>query len=516
MQRINGIKLFLGEDESLLIKKVSKVLRVNPSNIKYFKIVKKSLDARDKSNMFYIYNVDVSLVEEKPQKPTYKRVNGTVTVVGSGPCGLFCALFLARSGVKVTLLERGASVEERAKINDKFFTTTILNTECNIQFGEGGAGTFSDGKLNTQVNNERIKTVLEEFVTFGAPEEITYLSKPHLGSDNLPKIVKNIRNEIIRLGGTVIFNAKVCDLVIEKGKLLGLTYKKDGLSHTIFSDKTVFAIGHSARDTFEMLNAYGVAMESKDFAVGFRIEHLQSEIGFAQYGKEYKRLPSADYKLVSHAGERDVFSFCMCPGGVVMPATSEENCVVTNGMSEYARDKVNANSAIVCKVTRADFIGEDPLSGVRFQRELENKAFVAGGENYKAPVQLVRDFLQNKESASFGGVMPSYSIGTTFYPLHQFFSKSITNSIALAVLDMSKKIKGFCDNGAIFTGVESRTSSPLRILRGENLQSVNLAEFYPAGEGAGYAGGITSAAADGIKVATAIIEQFADKLNLNE
>lgn len=509
MKRVNGIKLRIGESETTLISKVSKIERVPISSVKSLKIVKKSLDARDKSNIFFLYNVDYSLTEEREQERIYQQVrSGNAVVVGSGPCGLFCALYLARSGVKVTLLERGSCVEERQKITNTFYTTGELNTECNVQFGEGGAGTFSDGKLNTQVNNDRIKIVLDDFVCFGAPQEIAYLAKPHIGSDNLPKVIKNIRNEIIRLGGNVIFNAKLTDLIIKKGAVEGVIYQKDGFQHKIDTNKVVLAVGHSARDTFEMLNSHGVMMESKDFAVGFRIEHSQDFIGLSQYGKQYKLLPTAEYKLVSHAGERDVFTFCMCPGGYVMPATSEENAVVTNGMSEFARDGLNANSALVCKVTRADFNGDDALSGVRFQRMLERKAYMAGGGGYKAPVQLVKDFINKKESFSFDGVHPTYKLGTEFYPLHEFFEKSFTNSLISATIDMSKKIKGFAENGALFTGVESRTSSPLRILRGENLQSVNTIGLYPAGEGAGYAGGITSAAADGIKVANAIINDL--------
>ena len=508
MKRVNGIKLRIGESEDTLISKVAKIERVNAKSIKGFKIIKKSLDARDKSNIFFLYNVDYSLTTEKEPEKIYPQVNGEAVVVGSGPCGLFCALYLARSGVRVTLLERGACVEEREKITNTFYTTGKLSTECNVQFGEGGAGTFSDGKLNTQVNNERIKTVLDDFVSFGAPQEIAYLAKPHIGSDNLPRVIRNIRNEIIRLGGNVIFNARLTDLVIKGGAVEGVIYQKDGILQKIATSKVVLAVGHSARDTFEMLNSRGVMMEAKDFAVGFRIEHSQDFIGLSQYGKQYKALPTAEYKLVSHAGERDVFTFCMCPGGYVMPATSEENAVVTNGMSEFARDGKNANSALVCKVTRADFPGDDALSGVRFQRMLEGKAYIAGGGGYKAPVQLVKDFINKKESFAFDGVLPTYKLGTEFYPLHEFFEKSFTNSLISATIDMSKKIKGFAENGALFTGVESRTSSPLRILRGENLQSVNTIGLYPAGEGAGYAGGITSAAADGIKVANAIINDL--------
>ena len=508
MRRVNGIKLAIGEDESFLVSKVAKLQKVKVNDIKTFQIVKKSLDARDKNNIFYTYNVDYSLTEEVHAEVDYPIVNGNVSVIGAGPCGLFCALYLARCGVKVTLFERGSDVDERAKINQQFLKTRILNTDCNIQFGEGGAGTFSDGKLNTQVNNDRIKKVFNDFVRFGAPKEVAYLAKPHVGSDNLPKVVKNIRNEIIRLGGTVHFNTKVTDFDIKNGSILGLTYRKDNREFYFSTNNVVLAVGHSSRDTFETLFKLGVMMESKEFAVGFRIEHLQEQIGYSQYGKLYKMLPSADYKLVSHAGERDVFSFCMCPGGYVMPSTSEEYSVVTNGMSEYARDGVNANSAIVCKVLKSDFMGEDALAGVRFQRELEKKAYICGGSNYNAPVQLVKDFINKKESSYFTDVKPTYQMGTSFYPLHEFFNKTFTNALTCAIIDMGKKINGFCDGGAIFTAVESRTSSPLRILRGLDCQSVNVLGLYPAGEGAGYAGGITSAAADGIKIAEAIIDKF--------
>ncbi|MBQ7408600.1 MAG: FAD-dependent oxidoreductase [Clostridia bacterium] len=508
MQKINGIKLKLGQSENLLKSRTAKLAGVSENSIKSFKIIKKSLDARDKNNIFFTYNVEYSLTQEVPVERDYRAVRGEVTVIGSGPCGLFCALYLARHKIKVTLIERGSNVEKRAKTNENFIKTKILSPECNVQFGEGGAGTFSDGKLNTQVNNERVQMVLEDFVKYGAPSEILYLSKPHIGSDNLPRVVANIRNQIINLGGEVIFDAKVNDFCIENGQITGITYLKEGQTQYLKTNNVVLAIGHSSRDTFEKLYNLGVAMESKDFAVGFRIEHLQNNIGFAQYGKIYKELPSADYKLVSHAGERDVFTFCMCPGGYVMPATSEEGGVVVNGMSEYKRDGVNANSAIVCKVTTADYDGSDALAGVRFQRDMERRAYLAGGGNYKAPVQLVKDFISGKESSSFGEVLPTYPMGTQFYQLNNFFEKSFTNSLISGIIDMDKRLKGFAVGDAILTGVESRTSSPLRILRDLTMQSVNVKGLYPAGEGAGYAGGITSAAADGIKVAYAIVNKL--------
>ena len=507
MKKIDNIKLAIGESEDKLLPKAAKLARVSVKDVKHFKILKKSLDARDKNALFYTYNVEISATEEVKKKREYPKSDGKVAVIGAGPCGLFCALYLARCGMQPTVFERGLSVDERKQKTDLFASGGVLDTECNIQFGEGGAGAFSDGKLNTQVNNELVKQVVEDFAAFGAPNEILYMSKPHIGSDKLPYVIKRMRQEIIALGGNFAFGAKVYDFVIDGGKLTAIKYLQNGREFEERFDETVLAIGHSSRDTFERLAHLNVKMEQKDFAVGFRVEHLQSEIGRAQYGEKYTLLPSADYRLASHAGARDVFTFCMCPGGYVMPAASEVGGVVVNGMSEYKRDGLNANSAIVCRVGRQDFIGDDALGGVRFQRELERKAFLYGGGDYKAPVQSVRDFLRKKSSSSFGVVRPTYPRGVTFAPLNEFFNAEITNSIADAIVDMGKKIKGFADGDGLFTAVESRTSSPLRILRDENCQSVNVEGLYPAGEGAGYAGGITSAGADGIRVALAISQK---------
>ncbi len=508
MEKISGIKLKLGESESLLKGRCAKIAKVKECDLAHFKILKKSLDARDKGNIFYTYNVEYSLLAEPETPKIYPEARGKIVVIGAGPCGLFCALYLARCGVTPIVLERGESVEAREQTCKNFIKTAKLNVNSNVQFGEGGAGAFSDGKLNTQVNNERVFAVINDLVGFGAPKEIAYLSKPHVGSDKLPAVVKNIREQIIALGGSVLFESKVTGFEVKNGEVKGVYYRNNAKTELIECDGCVVACGHSARDLFEILNKLGVPMEQKAFAVGFRIEHLQQKISRAQYGEQYYRLPAADYKLTSHAGERDVFTFCMCPGGYVMPAASEENMLVVNGMSEYSRNGVNANSALVCAVTPADFDGSDALAGVRFQRELEKKAFASGGGGYKAPMQKLGDFLNSRDSSSLGEVYPTYPLGFSFANLHDFYKKDMTNSIKNAIIDMDKRLKGFFTPDALLTGVESRTSSPLRIIRDSNGESPLVKGLFPAGEGAGYAGGITSAAADGIKIALLIAQKL--------
>lgn len=503
--KISNLTLSPGESETNLKSKAYKKAGTNEKSSPFFRITKKSIDARDKNDVKIVYSAEISDAPFNDETlPLTAKRKGRVLVVGAGPAGLFCSLTLVRGGMDVTLIERGKPVSERKNDVNNFVSTRRLNTESNVQFGEGGAGAFSDGKLNTQVNSPLIIRVLRDFVRFGAPEEIAYLSKPHIGSDRLPAVVSAIREEIKRLGGRVIFSEKLTDINIAHGRAKAKTSFSDE-----DYDEIVLALGHSARDTFYMLNSRGVYIEQKAFAMGFRIEHPQSVINFSQYGRSAGLLPPADYKLVSHAGERSVFTFCMCPGGVVMPAASEENAVVTNGMSNYLRDGQNANSAIISEIRKEDFPSSSPLAGIDFQREIERKTFEAGGRNYSAPAAKVGDFLRKRGFSSLGTeVTPTYPLGVTPYPLHKLLPESASLSIASAITDMDRRLHGFANENAILTGTETRTSSPVRITRNEKFASVSAENLYPCGEGAGYAGGISSAAADGIKVAEAILKKY--------
>ncbi|MBQ9728467.1 MAG: FAD-binding protein [Clostridia bacterium] len=510
---LSDVKLALGESESRLVAIAEKALKRKAA---YFAIKKKALDARDKNNIRYVYTIEFS-AQPKVKKeenietlPKEKFPHSPVLVVGSGPAGLFCALRLLARGIRPIVIERGERVEEREKSIRIFTDERRLNTDSNVQFGEGGAGTFSDGKLNTQTHSPLNLEVLKTFVKFGAPEEILWLSKPHVGSDKLKTVVKNMREYIFREGGEVRFSTKLTDLVVKDGAVTAavITDLKTGEEQTLPVSALVLAVGHSARDTFQTLLSRGVSMRQKDFAVGVRIEHLQSKIGLSQYGEAYKKLPAAEYKLVSRGEERASFTFCMCPGGYVMPAASEESGVVTNGMSNYARDGMNANSALITQVTRADFLDDSPLAGMRFQQKLERAAYLAGGASYAAPVQLVGDFLRDRESSCFGEVTPTYAAGTSFADLRSVLPPPIVTALKSALTDMDRRLKGFANPEAVLTAVETRTSSPVRIERGEDMQSVNVKGLYPCGEGAGYAGGITSSAADGLRVADGVFLAF--------
>ena len=507
IKRLDNIKLGIFESEDKLLD----VARIKLGGLKQFKILKKSLDARDKNNIFWVYSIAFSDGEPLTPPQNFEKLKKSpkIAIIGSGPAGLFCALGLLRHGIRPVIIERGEPVEKRRQTITDFFENKKLNVNSNVQFGEGGAGAFSDGKLNTQTNAGFNRDVLELFRQFGAPEEITYLNKPHIGSDNLYKVLQNIRKHIAENGGEYQFNTQFIGFESKNGNIRALKLKNTVTGEESLEevDCAVLALGHSARDTFEMLNSSGVQMVPRDFAVGVRIEHLSEQIGLSQYGKNHKFLPAADYKLVSHAGERTAFTFCMCPGGVVIPAASEEGGVVTNGMSLYARDGKNSNSALLVQMRKEDF-GEDLFAGMNFQRELERKAFIAGGKTYAAPVQLFKDFAADKVSHSFGQIEPTYAAGTKFAPLNEILPEIVVKTLKVAIPDMGKRLKGFDCSDGLMTGVETRFSSPVRILRGESGESVSFGGLYPCGEGSGYSGGITSSAADGLETAEKIYEKY--------
>ncbi|MBA4337183.1 hypothetical protein C0416_05450 [bacterium] len=522
--RIEEISLQLDENDDLLKSKISKILAVNESEILSYTIAKRAIDSRRK-NILFVYSVDVRVKDIKKIKKWDKRhrariyepfvyeekraknTDKKIVVVGSGPCGLFTALLLAKAGLNPLLIERGKDVDSRIKDVDTFSNGGKLNPKSNIQFGEGGAGTFSDGKLYTLINDPRSKYVFEELIKAGAPEEIAYSSTPHVGTDKLRGIVKNLRNEIIRLGGKVRFETCLTDIQVKNGELVGITLNN---TEKIPVDELVIAIGHSSRDTYKMLYELGLKMSQKPFAVGVRIEHSAEMINKSQYGENYNnpKLSAARYKLVQHLKDkRPVYTFCMCPGGYTMGATSEENAVVTNGMSEYAEDGQNSNSALLVPITPSDFDSDHPLAGIEFQRKWEHAAFLAGGSDYSAPVQLVGDFLAKRPSKEIKSIKPSYKPGFKPTSLDTCLPDYVIESLRQAIPLLDRKIKGFANPEAVLTGVETRTSSTIRMERDENFQS-NIKGIYPAGEGAGHAGGIVSSAIDGLKVAEAIISKL--------
>lgn len=523
MKRINNIKIYEDLDNNSLIKHICKKYHILYEDILDWHIIKKSIDARNKDNIHYLYNIAISFKSEKKyskfddykkfELPNINIKNNNIerpVIVGAGPAGLFAALTFIKNGIKPIIIEQGKKVEERKKDVDNFMKTGILNLNSNVQFGEGGAGTFSDGKLTTGVNNPIGRVVLKEFVNFGAPKQIMYINKPHIGTDNLIKIISNMRNYIIKMGGEFFFEEKFIDFEIENKKLVSILSKKICTKkeeyRKIETDTLVLAIGHSARDTFEKIYEKGLNIEKKNFSVGVRIEHKQEMINKSQYGENTKlRLPPAEYKLAYHGEKRSCYTFCMCPGGVVMASSSGENEIVTNGMSTFARDGENANSAVLVNITPEDFEGNSPLEGIYFQKELEKKAFILGGSNFYAPIQKFGDFLENRKTEKLGKVKPTYKPGVTFANLQEILPQYVTETLKEGILDFDKKIKGFADEDSILTGVETRTSSPVRIVRDETLQS-NIKGIYPCGEGAGYAGGITTAAMDGIKCAIKILE----------
>ncbi|CAK3720559.1 hypothetical protein BCV39_16875 [Vibrio sp. 10N.286.55.E10] len=527
MIRLTEIKLPLDHEESAIQDAIEAKLSINSDQVLSFNIFKRGYDARKKSKILLIYTLDVlveneaELLEQFISDPhvkvtpdmEYKFVAKAVenqterpVVIGFGPCGLFAGLVLAQMGFNPIIVERGKEVRERTKDTFGFWRKRTLNTESNVQFGEGGAGTFSDGKLYSQVKDPKHygRKVIEEFVAAGAPEEILYVSKPHIGTFKLVTMIEKMRASIIELGGEIRFSTRVDDVHMEDGQITGLTLSN---GEEIKSRHVVLAVGHSARDTFEMLYDRGVYMEAKPFSVGFRIEHKQSMIDEARFGKNAGNpiLGAADYKLVHHCKNgRTVYSFCMCPGGTVVAATSEEGRVVTNGMSQYSRAERNANSAIVVGIDpERDYPG-DALAGIRLQRELESGAYVLGGENYDAPAQKIGDFLKGRDPSAIGEVQPSFTPGIHLTDISKALPDFAIEAIREAIPAFEKKIKGFSTPDGLLTGVETRTSSPVCIKRGKDFQSINLKGFFPAGEGAGYAGGILSAGIDGIKAAEAL------------
>ncbi|NOQ77873.1 MAG: hypothetical protein GQ546_00575 [Gammaproteobacteria bacterium] len=543
MLRINELKLPLDHSDDDLPDAIVNKLDIIRDELLDFTIFKRSYDARKKSNILLIYQLDVTLTEdaektvlEKFTKQSFIRPSPDTSyhfvaaapadfptseqqrpiIIGFGPSGILAALVLAQMGLKPIVLERGKNVRQRTQDTWELWRQGKLNTESNVQFGEGGAGTFSDGKLFSQVKDKRYlgRKVLNEFVKAGAPKEILFVSKPHIGTFKLVKMVQNMRADIIRLGGEIRFESKV-DLIHRKidtgstdaegnGQITGLTLSTGEVLH---SRHIILGIGHSARDTFDMLLAQGVYIEAKPFSIGFRIEHPQSVIDQARFGKQagHPILGAADYKLVHHCKNgRSVYSFCMCPGGTVVAATSEKGHVVTNGMSQYSRHERNANAAIVVGIDPEKDYPEHVFAGIDLQHKLEKLAFDLGGKNYHAPAQLVGDFLQNKPSTDLASVIPSYQPGISLGDLSKALPAFAIDAIREAIPVFDKKIKGFAMADAVLTGVETRTSSPICIKRGKDFQSINTRGLYPTGEGAGYAGGILSSAIDGIKVAEAL------------
>lgn len=526
MIRITELRLPLEHSADALPAAIAQRLGVTLDEVLAFTIFKRGYDARKRDAIVLVYTIDLTIAAEaavlarfstdqhinpspdtryQPVAQAPENLEQRPVIVGFGPCGIMAGLLLAQMGFRPLILERGKKVRERTKDTWGLWRKSELNPESNVQFGEGGAGTFSDGKLYSQIKDPKHygRKVLTEFVKAGAPEEILYLSKPHIGTFRLVKMVENIRHQIEQLGGEIRFQQQVTDLVIEAGQVRGLVLAN---GEQIRTDHVVMALGHSARDTFTMLHQRGVFMEAKPFSLGFRIEHPQRLIDQARFGKHAgnEKLGAADYKLVHHANNgRAVYSFCMCPGGQVVAATSEIGRVVTNGMSQYSRAERNANAGIVVGVTPEDFPG-DPLAGLEFQRQWESRAYELGGCNYHAPGQLVGDFIKGQASTQLGTVEPSYQPGVQLTDLATSLPDYAIGAIREALPAFERQIKGFSLYDAVLTGVETRTSSPLRMTRGQDLQSVNIKGLYPAGEGAGYAGGILSAGVDGIKVAEAV------------
>lgn len=527
MIRVTEIRLALDEDEAVLKARAAKILKINEKYISSYTIFKKSVDARKKDDVHFTYALDVIITLDEEQivakcksnkasivkpyiyeLPQNKRSSQfRPIVVGFGPAGMLAGLILAQAGAMPIILERGKDIDARQRDVNEFWTKRKLDEESNVQFGEGGAGTFSDGKLTTGIKSPYIRKVLEELYEAGAPEEILYSSKPHIGTDRLAIVVKNIRKKIESLGGEVRLECKLDKLYTANGAIQGVSYIHRGERTDIETDSVIMAIGHSARDTVEMLYKLGVEIIQKPFSVGARIEHPQSLINKAQYGEfaNHPKLGAADYKLACHGlHERGAYTFCMCPGGTVVAAASEKEGVIVNGMSSLARDGENANSALLVGIEPKDFPSEHPLAGIYYQREIEHNAFLLAGGDYRAPAQLVGDFLQGKKSTQLGSVQPTCPTGVTLTNLDECLPQKVSATMKDAIVQMDRKLNGFNMYDAVLTAPETRSSSSVRILRDEFFEC-NIQGVYPCGEGAGYAGGIVSAAVDGIKCAHSVL-----------
>lgn len=530
MLRINNLKIREDLSNNEVFEIAIQQFKIKKEDIINWYISKKSIDARKKEDVHYNYSIDIQVKNEEKYKKLEKVTisnNNLETlltkpsrnkklkpiIIGAGPSGLFAALTLVKYGYTPIIIEQGKTVEERKKEVDSFISGNTLNPFCNIQFGEGGAGTFSDGKLNSGIHSPFCKSVLETFVKFGAPKEILYLAKPHIGTDNLISIIHNIRIFLEEHGTTFYFNTKVIDFKIknndsEHKKISSIICESVSNKNKfeIETDSVILAIGHSSRDTFQTLYQNGIYMKAKNFSVGVRIEHLQSDINKAQYGEITKlKLPPAEYKLAYHSPSgRSCYTFCMCPGGTVMASSSEPNSIVTNGMSKFLRNGKNANSAVLVNVTPEDFSSNSPLAGIDFQKDLEEKAFILGGKNYFAPIQRWQDFYENKISEKIGNITPTYLPDYALSNLNEILPKFVSDTLKEGILYFDTKLKGFANPDSILTGVETRSSSPVKIPRNENF-TCNIDGLYPCGEGAGYAGGIMSAAVDGIKCALSLL-----------
>ena len=524
---VSNIITRLNDDISVAFNKAKKRLDIDSNTIKDIFIIKTSIDARHNKEPQFVSSVgiivncdeerivkkcgskDISVRNQNSTLPYFEFGTQTLEnrpiIAGFGPAGMFAGLILAQNGYCPIILERGQDVDKRVESVVKFWETGSLNTESNVQFGEGGAGTFSDGKLTTRINDPLCEFVLNEFVRFGAPSEIVRKAKSHIGTDKLRRVVKEIRNEIIRLGGEVLTSSKLTDVELKNGRLHSAVVNKGGIPCSVL----ILAIGHSARDTFNMLMEKSIMFEAKPFSIGVRIEHLQEKINEGLYGKfaGHPMLPQGEYQLSLRNTDRAVYTFCMCPGGTVVPSSSEADSVVTNGMSEFARNKKNSNSALVVSVSPDDF-GTDPKNAIDFQRKFERMAFIAGGSDYSAPSQTVGCFMKEKRGLEINRVEPSYALGVKECDFNNLFPSYISSIMKDGLTSFGRKIRGFDANDSVLTGIETRTSSPVRILRNENGESVSVKGLYPCGEGAGYAGGIMSAAVDGIKTAISIMKKY--------